>query len=73
MDRVNDAESEMNKMMKYLDNVESMMMGDDLAQIRRMLDYTSGAVNHHSKAYSNIKTQVEEMNSEASEAMTNLS
>ena len=73
MDRVNDTESEMNKMMKYLDNVESMMMGDDLAQIRRMLNYTSGAVNHHSKAYSGIKVQIEEMNSEASDAMANLS
>ena len=45
----------MHKMMKYLDSVESMMGGDDLAQIRRMLDYTSQSVKHHSKAYSGIK------------------
>ena len=42
-------------MMKYLDAVENSILGDDLAQIRRMLNYTSKSVNHHSKAYSGIK------------------
>ena len=45
-------------MMKYLDAVEGMMGGDDLAQIRRMLKFTSKSVKHHSKAYANIKTEV---------------
>jgi len=42
-------------MMNYLNAVESMMGGDDLGHIRRMLDYTGKSVNHHSKAYSKIK------------------
>lgn len=55
MDRVDQTEKEMHNMMKYLNAVENMMGGDDLAQIRRMLDYTSTSVKHHSKAYSGIK------------------
>lgn len=57
-----ETERDMHKMMKYLDAVEGMMGGDDLAQIRRMLKFTSKSVKHHSKAYSNIKTEVESMN-----------
>jgi len=52
-------------MMKYLDNVEDMMGGDDLAQIRKMLHCTSGAIKHHSKAYGNIKKEVADMNNDA--------
>lgn len=63
----------MKRMMKYLDNVEDMMGGDDMAQIRRMLNYTSGAVKHHSKAYGAIKKEVAEMNQESEQAMGNLS
>ena len=72
LDRVNNAEADMMKMMKYLDNVEDMMGGDDLAHIRRMLNVTSGAVKHHSSAYGNIKTDIEAMNAEASSAMGDL-
>ena len=60
-------------MMKYLDAVENSVSGDDLAQIRRMLKYTSKSVTHHSKAYTNIKSEVETMNKDASDALTNVS
>lgn len=52
-------------MMRYLNAVEAMMSGDDLAQIKKMLDYTGQNVKHHSKAYSGIKMQIETMNNEA--------
>ena len=58
LNSVNQTEKDMNSMMKYLDAVEGMMGGDDLAQIRRMLNYTTQSVDHHSKAYSNIKIEV---------------
>ena len=56
MDRVDQTEKEMHAMMKYLNAVEDMMAGDDLEQIRRMLDYTSTSVSHHSKSYTGIKS-----------------
>jgi len=65
LDRVDAAEREMQAMMKYLNSVEAMMAGDNLAQIRRMLNYTGTSVKHHSKAYTNIKGHVEEMNNDA--------
>ena len=60
-------------MMKYLDAVESSILGDDLAQIRRMLTYTSKSVNHHSKAYANIRHEVEDMNKDAFVALAKMS
>ena len=69
LDRVNNTEKGMQDMMKYLDAVENMMGGDDLAQIRRMLNHTTSAVNHHSKAYANIKEEVLHMNTASAIAM----
>ena len=63
----------MKQMMSYLNAVEDMMAGDDLAQIRRMLDVTSDSVKHHSKAYSNIKDRVNEMNKDAGSALDSIS
>ena len=63
----------MKDMMKYLNAVDDMMGGDDLAQIRRMLDYTSESVKHHSKAYTGIRERVEEMNKDASSALDTVS
>ena len=63
----------MHDMMKYLDKVENAIGGDDLAQIRRMLNYTSKSVNHHSKAYSNIRSEVEDMNKDAHVALSKIS
>ena len=60
-------------MMKYLDAVENSILGDDLAQIRRMLNYTSKSVNHHSKAYSNIRNEVDDMNNNAFVALAKMS
>jgi len=40
MERVDDTEKEMHRMMKYLNAVENMMSGNDLSHIKRMLDYT---------------------------------
>ena len=73
MERVESTEKEMHNMMKYLNAVEDMMGGDDLAQIRRMLDYTSQSVKHHSKAYAGIKEQVDAMNNTAATALSKLS
>lgn len=70
LERVNKTEREMNDMMKYLDAVDSMMSGDDLAQIRRMLKYTSSSVQHHTSAYTGIKQQVESMNKDAASALS---
>lgn len=66
---VDNTEKEMRAMMKYLDAVENSISGDDLAQIRRMLKFTSKSVTHHSKAYTNIKSEVEGMNKEANDAL----
>ena len=63
----------MHDMMKYLDAVETSILGDDLAQIRRMLNYTSKSVNHHSKAYSNIRNEVDDMNNNAFVALAKMS
>ncbi len=73
LDKVENTEKEMHDMMKYLNAVENMMSGDDLSQIRRMLDYTTQSVRHHSKAYSGIKDQVSSMNKDADNALKKLS
>jgi hypothetical protein len=73
MERVNKTEKDMNDMLKYLNAVEEMMGGDDLAQIRRMLSFTSQSVSHHTDAYTAIKSRVEDMNKEASGALNKLS
>ena len=73
MDRVDQTEKDMKQMMSYLNSVEDMMAGDDLAQIRRMLDVTSDSVKHHSKAYTNIKDRVNEMNKDAGSALDSIS
>ena len=72
LDRVGNTEKDLHDMMKYLDAVENMMSGDDLTHIRKMLDYTSQSVKHHSTAYSNIKVQVEDMNNDAKGALSKL-
>ena len=73
LDRVDQTEREMHEMMKYLNAVDQVMHGDDLAQIAKMLDYTSQNVKHHSKAYSNIRVQVEDMNKDAKSALGKIS
>lgn len=73
LDSVNQTEKDMKDMMKYLDAVEKSVSGDDLEQIRRMLKYTSKSVMHHSKAYTNIRGEVELMNKNASDALSHVS
>lgn len=73
LDRVDKTEREMQEMMKYLDAVDQTMRGDDLAQIRKMLSCTSSSVKHHTSAYSNIKSQVENMNKDAASALSRIS
>ena len=72
LDRVDNTEKDLHDMMKYLNAVEDMMTGNDLTHIRKMLDYTTQSVKHHSTAYSNIKVQVEEMNNDAKGALGKL-
>ena len=69
LDRVDKTEHEMQEMMRYLTSVEDMMVGDDLEQIRKMLDTTSTSVDHHSKAYNSLKLQVDNINKEATQAL----
>ena len=72
-ERVNRTEKDMHDMMTYLNSVENVMGGDDLAEIKRMLSYTSASVAHHTDAYTGIKSQVEVMNKEASSALGRIS
>ena len=73
LESVNQTENDMKNMMKYLDAVENTMGGDDLTQIKRMLKFTTRSVDHHSKAYTNIRGEVEEMNKDAYEALNKIS
>ena len=42
-------------MMRYLASVENMMVGDDLSEIKKMLETTGISVENHSKAYNSLK------------------
>ena len=46
-----------------------MMGGDDLAEIYKMLETTGTSVKQHSKAYNNLKLQVDSLNKNATEAL----
>ena len=59
----------MQEMMRYLTSVEDMMGGDDLTEIYKMLETTGTSVQHHSKAYNNLKLQVDSLNKNATEAL----
>lgn len=55
IDKVDKTEKEMQEMMRYLATVEDMMVGDDLSEIKKMLDTTGISVENHSKAYNSLK------------------
>ena len=59
----------MNEMMRYLAQVENMMVGDDLTEIRKMLATTGTSVESHSKAYNSLKVQVDNLNKDATQAL----
>ena len=69
LDRVDKTEQEMNEMMRYLASVEDMMGGNDLTEIYRMLETTGTSVQNHSKAYNNLKLQVDNLNKDATQAL----
>ena len=49
------------------------MSGDELEEIRKMLDTTRTSVEHHSKAFTNVKRQVDYINKDATTALHNIS
>lgn len=59
---VDKQEREMKDMLKYLNEVEEMMGGNDLAQIRQMMRYQNETMEHHINSYDKIKSTVDEMN-----------
>ena len=46
----------MKEMMKYLNEVESMMAGSDLEQIKRMMKCTDQSMDQHISHYDQLKT-----------------
>ena len=52
----------MKDMLKYLNEVEEMMGGNDLAQIRKMIRYQNETLEHHIVSYDKIKAHVDDMN-----------
>lgn len=65
LDQVDKHERDFKDMLNYLNEVEEMMGGNDLAQIRKMMRYQNETMDQHIKAYDKIKTSVTEMNKEA--------
>ena len=73
LEQVEKHERDMNDMLKYLNEVEDMMGGNDLAQIRKMMKYSNDTMEQHKVAYDKIKTNVDGMNKSALEAMKSIS
>jgi len=48
IERAEKTETDMKDMMRYLNEVENMMAGTDLEEIRQMLACTKKSVEHHS-------------------------
>ena len=59
-------------MLKYLNEVEEMMGGNDLAQIRRMMRYQTETMEQHMEAYDKIKTNVMDMNKGAMDTLKSI-
>ena len=59
----------MKDMMKYLNEVESMMGGNDLEQIKRMMKCTDQSMDQHINHYDLLKKEVDELNKGALSAM----
>lgn len=49
-------------MLKYLNELEDMMGGNDLAQIRKMIKAQNETLDHHIDSYDKIKTHVDDLN-----------
>lgn len=62
LDIVDKQERDMKDMLKYLNEVEEMMGGNDLAQIRQMIRYQTESMEHHITSYDKIKSHVDDMN-----------
>ena len=73
LDQVDKHERDFKDMLNYLNEVEEMMGGNDLAQIRKMMRYQNETMDQHIKAYDKIKTSVTEMNKEALETLKGIS
>ena len=69
LDNVDKMEEDMKEMMRYLNEVENMMSGDDLSQIKRMMKCTDQSVDQHVAHYDLVKAQVDELNKGAMNAM----
>jgi hypothetical protein len=58
LDELDNHESDMNEMLKYLTECEDLMKGHDLKEIESMMDVTKETMTQHFSAYDKIKDQV---------------
>lgn len=59
----------MKNMMKYLDDVESFLEGDDLQKIKQMIVHTRMTMDGHIQTCDKVKGDVDGMNTEGLETM----
>jgi hypothetical protein len=69
IDNVNDIESMMKQSMAYLDDVDGMMNGDDLAKITRMIKLSKESMGHHMNGVDIVRDNVSTMNGDALDVM----
>lgn len=72
LDKVEGFEREMKEMLDYLNDVSDMMAGDDLSKISKMIKYSKKSMGEHVKAIDNIRDNVECMNQEAMDNITDM-
>ena len=62
----------MNDMLKYLNEIEDMMKGQDLKQIQSLMDVTKEGMEQHFSAYDKIKDDISYMAKQADDAINSL-
>ena len=69
IDNVGDIEAMMKESMSYLEETESMMNGDDLAKIARMIKLSKESMGHHMHGVDTVRDNVGIMNGDALDVM----
>ena len=73
LDDLNQHESDMNDMLKYLSEVEDLVKnGQDLNSIQEMMDVTKDTMSQHFEAYNKFKGQIDLINQQADQAISSL-
>jgi len=65
-------ERDMNDMLKYLQEVDDMIKGQDLQTIQQMMDVTKDTMSQHFEAYDKFKGQIDTINLQADAAINSL-